>query len=344
MRYELKTNATNRRIRELITAINQRALVSRPDFQRRLVWTNRDKVEFVDTILRALPFPEIYVCAGEVDPETAQGTEWLVDGQQRVSTIYEYFSGAQSLRLPPRIPAYAALTEAQKRSFLEYTVVVRDLGSVPLDYVKDVFSRINSTKYGLNAMELANARYDGAIKRSAASLAEHDFYSRRSVFKASDVRRMGDVSFQLSLLITMEAGYFDDTDEHERYLERYNDEYPRAPEMEARLNSVFAALDSADIAGASRWWKKADLFSLIVELDRAVSVDSRAVDPAALRTALTGFEQLLERYQGHDGEMSSAERERASRYSLAAAQGSNHRKSRITRGEILAEVIRSAST
>ncbi|HEU0301635.1 MAG TPA: DUF262 domain-containing protein, partial [Longimicrobium sp.] len=187
--YELQTNATNRRIREIITAVKNKSLIPRPDFQRRLVWTNKDKLAFLDTVLSHLPFPEIYVCAGEVNPETAQGTEWLVDGQQRVSTLYSYFTSDPELRLN-ELPTYASLSETEKRRFLEYTVVVRDLGDVPIETVKDVFKRINSTKYGLNAMELANARYDGAIKRAAEELAEKGFYSEHGVFRTSDIRRM----------------------------------------------------------------------------------------------------------------------------------------------------------
>ena len=71
----IQTSATNRRVREIISAVKAGTLVSRPDFQRKLVWTNRDKLLFLDTLLEHFPFPEIYVCAGEVNTETAQGTE-----------------------------------------------------------------------------------------------------------------------------------------------------------------------------------------------------------------------------------------------------------------------------
>ena len=338
-RFELRTNATNRRIREIITAVKNKTLIPRPDFQRRLVWTNRDRLAFLDTILNGIPFPEIYVCAGNVDPTTAQGTEWLVDGQQRVSTIVAYFDGDPLLRLPSGMQPYNDLAHDDKHRFLEYTVVVRDLGAVPIEYVKDVFKRINSTKYGLNAMELANARYDGAIKKLAEKLAGSDFYDRHGIFSASDIRRMADVSFQLSVLITMEMGYFDDTDEHEAYLEKYNEAYPGGGKYAKRLESVFALIDDIGLPSDCRWWKKADVFSLVVELDAAMHNDGARFDGDALLAVLVGFENELQRYGRHDQTLDTATRERASKYSQAAAQGSNHRKNRITRGEILAEVL-----
>src|SRR5262245_50107997 len=160
----MKTTATNRKIRELLTALRANKLIPRPEFQRRLVWSNKDKPGFLDTVLNQYPFPEIYVATGEVDVETGEGTEMLVDGQQRVTTLNQYFTASPDLVLRRDIKPYADLTKEQKEAFLQYDVVVRDLGAVPLDTIKNVFQRINATRYALNAMEIQNARYEGAFK------------------------------------------------------------------------------------------------------------------------------------------------------------------------------------
>src|SRR5579864_4338412 len=159
----MRTSATNRRLRLLLTAIRDEKLLPRPDFQRRLVWSNKHKLAFIDTVLQNFPFPEIYVAAGTVDPESGEGTEMLVDGQQRISTLYEYFTASPGLKLPRSLSPYADLTPEQKLAFLEYEVVVRDLGSIPLDEIKEIFQRINSTNYALNAMEIHNSRFEGAL-------------------------------------------------------------------------------------------------------------------------------------------------------------------------------------
>ena len=98
----IKTAPTSLKIRQLITDIQNEALVPRPEFQRRLVWSMNDKNNFIDTILSGYPFPEIYIADGEVNLETGKGTQLLVDGQQRITTISEYFSGAPSLKLQKR--------------------------------------------------------------------------------------------------------------------------------------------------------------------------------------------------------------------------------------------------
>src|SRR5437867_2494157 len=126
----MKTTATNRKVRVLLTALRDGKLEPRPEFQRRLVWTNKDKCAFLQTVLLGYPFPEIYLAAGDVNLETGEGSEMLVDGQQRITTLYQYFSGSESLRLGKEISAYASLPENEKRDFLEYDVVVRDLGKM----------------------------------------------------------------------------------------------------------------------------------------------------------------------------------------------------------------------
>jgi uncharacterized protein with ParB-like and HNH nuclease domain len=95
----MKTAATNRKIRDVIQAVREGKLLPRAEFQRRLVWSRADKNHFIDTILRNYPFPEIYFADGDVDLNTGEGTQMLVDGLQRVSTIIQYFEGDPGLKL-----------------------------------------------------------------------------------------------------------------------------------------------------------------------------------------------------------------------------------------------------
>lgn len=87
----MKISLTSWKIRHLITMVKEGKLVPQPEFQRRLVWKIADKNHFLDSIIAGFPFPEIYVADGSVDLETGKGTQLLVDGLQRVSTITQYF-------------------------------------------------------------------------------------------------------------------------------------------------------------------------------------------------------------------------------------------------------------
>jgi len=329
----MSTTATNRKIRELLTAVRDGRLEPRPEFQRRLVWANKHKVAFLDTVLRGYPFPEIYTASGRVDSRTGEGSELLVDGQQRITTLNQYFLGSPDLRLGD-LPSYAALSEDDKIRFLEYVVVVRDLGQRSLDDIKEIFQRINSTSYSLNAMELAHARFDGALKQFAERVADDRFFEEHRIFRVTEIRRMNDLRFVLGLIITMLSTYFNRDDELETYLEKYNESFDAAADVEARLDRTFAFVREMRMPQGSRVWQKADLLSLLVELDRLL----RQPDLLQPETSRERIETLYEEVGRANGEnvVSDAARD----YYLAAVQASNDRSSRARRGHVVAEVLR----
>lgn len=330
----MKTSGTNRRIRVLLTQLRDQTLVPRPEFQRRLVWSHAHKERFLDTVLRGLPFPEIYVAAGTVDPHTGDSVELLVDGQQRLMTLFQYFTGSDDLKAKS-IPAYVDLGDAQIE-FLNYEVVVRDLGSVTNSEVRDVFERINSTGYALNVMEIHNARYDGQFKQFGEEVADSPFFWAHSVFRPNEIRRMGDLRFALSVVISMMSAYFHRDDALEQYLATYNDEFPRQVEMRSRVDRVFDYVERLNLPLDSRAWQKGDLFTLLVELDRAVE-SGAAPPPDEYRGRLQAF------YSAVDSANSGLGPNWAVTYNKAALQAANDRSNRIRRAEVLASETLGAS-
>src|SRR5262249_14115775 len=85
-----KMSASNRRVGDLINDIEEDRLEIKPFFQRRLVWTNADKENFIDTVLKGYPFPEIFVATGILDRKRIKRQNWLVDGRQRITTLKDY--------------------------------------------------------------------------------------------------------------------------------------------------------------------------------------------------------------------------------------------------------------
>jgi uncharacterized protein DUF262 len=330
----MKTTATNRKVRVLLTALRDGKLVPRPEFQRRLVWTNKDKCAFLQTVLLGYPFPEIYLAAGDVNLETGEGSEMLVDGQQRITTLHQYFSGSEGLRLGKEITPYTALQENQKRDFLEYDVVVRDLGKMSIEEIKEVFRRINSTNYSLNAMEIHNARFDGEFKRFGESTAQHPFFDNHRVFSAAEIRRMQDTQFALMVIITFMSTYFNRDSEVETYLERYNDEFELKEDLTREIETVLEFVDSCQFGPESRVWKKADLFTLLVEVHRAIVKEKVNLSPGDVGSALSKFYERVDMYDPAGGPDKALER-----YSKAALQASNDRSNRIARGEIVRNLI-----
>jgi uncharacterized protein with ParB-like and HNH nuclease domain len=335
----MKTTATNRKIRELLTLLREGKLQPRPEFQRRLVWNNKDKSSFLETVLLNYPFPEIYIAAGEVDVDTGEGKEMLVDGQQRITTLYQYFTGSPDLRLSTSVPPYAQLSKEQKEQFLQYDVVVRDLGKVELEQIREVFRRINATSYALNAMEIHNARYEGDYKKFAETVAQKSFFEKHGIFSASEIRRMQDTRFALGLVTTIVSTYFNRDDDIEDYLKQYNDEFPLEGDVERDLNFVFNFIEDMRLPDTSRAWKKADLFTLIVELHRALIRDKLRLEASRVAKELSTFYSKVDAFS--EGFFAEETEEAIANYHKAALQATNDRSSRITRGQIIHKILRS---
>lgn len=314
--------------------IREKSLLPRPDFQRRTVWTNPDKVAFIETILSNFPFPEIYIAASSVDTESGDAIEMLVDGQQRMQTIDDYFRGISPFKWSRSITAYKELPEDQKKDFLNYEVAVRNLGINDEPTIRQVFQRMNRTSYSLNDMERFNAVYLGLYKRLAETLAETEFLKEIRLFSSTDVRRMKDVSYIASLIATMMSTYFHRDDEVETYLETYNDTFPQVQEMIARFEAVVEYLSDLQLPLKSRAWKKVDFYNLAVEVDRQLFANHRRPEPAAAARALTEFYEQVERAR-HEAAINDDVRT----YFEATLQNTNDRTQRIARGEVIRRIL-----
>jgi hypothetical protein len=329
----MKTSATNRKLRVILRQISEGTLIPRPDFQRRLVWLNKHKNSFIRTVLGELPFPEIYIAAGDVNEDTAESTELLVDGQQRISTLYQYFSGSTELKLERDIIPYVKLSSEDKQKFLEYEVVIRDIGNVSIELIKDIFQRINSTSYSLNAMEINNSRYDGEMKQFCFDLAKHAFFEDHKIFSANDVRRMDDTRFCLTLIISIMSSYFNRDDLFEEFLSKYDECFDEKDILKEQLDNIFSFIDATIPSNNSRIFKKADLLTFIVELHRIVYKDNLDIKPYDISGKLEEFYYLVDKSKDTwiDQDIND--------YYQATLQASNDRGNRIIRGEVLRALL-----
>lgn len=331
----MRTAPESRKISTILRSLRDGSLQPQPDFQRRAVWTSKDKIAFVETILLGYPFPEIYVAVGAVDTETGDATELLVDGQQRVRTIDEYFRGVSPFARTQAITRYANLEEDAKRQFLNYDVSVRNLGIVELEEIRTVFQRMNATSYDLNDMERYNAVYLGAYKQFAERIAQDDFFMEHRIFSPADIRRMKDVSFVASLTSAMMSDYFHRDEQVEEYLERYNEEFEQEEKIEARYRRVFGLLQEMGFNRSSRAWKKADFYTMFVELDRLVNRQGVELDAASSGPRLADFFDQVDAVRDADEPPEG----NVGDYFRATLQSTNDRGPRTTRGRIIRAVL-----
>lgn len=328
------TAATNRRLRNILVGMKEETLIVNPSFQRRLVWINKHKIAFIQTVLDGLPFPEVFIAAGDVDMETGHGTEVVVDGQQRLTTLFQYFYGSDEIELGT-LPAYKDLKEPQKKEFLEYEVVVRDLGSLSEFETRELFQRINSTSYGLNAMEVNNGRYDGALKNFCEAHTKLEFLEDHKVFSVQDGRRMNDTKWILTLVITLLSTYFNRDSEHQSFLDQYNEHFPHANDIDARLEAAFsyAELIASRLQRTRRLYQKSDLFTLVVEIDR---IKPSPNDVGLISQRIEEFYNAVDLIASGNASVSNT---KASEYFAAIRSGTNDASSRNRRGEVISELL-----
>jgi Protein of unknown function DUF262 len=263
---QIKPSVTNPTVADVYQEIDQGKLVLRPDFQRKFVWTHEHQEDFIDTILNGLPFPEIYACEGDVDVQRLRTTPLVIDGQQRLTTIRNYIEGKHEHPLQ-KVTAYKDLTDDQKREFASYQIVMRDLGKVDEETTREIFRRINLTKFKLDDIEIHNAIYDGQFIQAAKYVLENINLEQYGVLRESEFTRMADLHFILLVMATLEnGGYFAQDREVEPKVAAFNEEYPNRDHMIALLIKTFAIIKDLDLPVDSMWFRKSNFFTLVVEI------------------------------------------------------------------------------
>jgi hypothetical protein len=265
MNTQMTPSVTTPTIATLYNEITGGLLKLVPDFQRRFVWTQPHQEEFLDTVLRGYPFPEIYVSEEEVDISAMKTVRGVIDGQQRLTTLKNYIEGKFDKPLTQVVP-YDSLSDESKKTFLSYKVIVRDLGNVDGKTVREIFRRINLTKFKLDTVEIHNALYDGVFIQTAKSILDEADMSIYGVFRESEFSRMGDLHFILLIMSTVElGGFFSQDKEVEAMIERYNEDYPSSEETKATLLETFRIINSLGLPPDSMWFRKSNFFTMVCE-------------------------------------------------------------------------------
>ncbi|WP_421802488.1 DUF262 domain-containing protein [Flagellimonas sp.] len=329
MARQIQSSPSNKRISELYRRIKEGSLIPQPDFQRKFVWTKDHKESFIETILQGLPFPEIYLAQTGIDMEKIVSTEVVVDGQQRLSTIVQYIEEKkESKEFGKKVPLFGELSTPEQEDFLNYLIVVRDLGDVSSDMIKEIFQRINKTKFSLEQIEIHNAVYDGVFISTAKEILEEIDKEHIPIFSDSELTRMADLHFVLLIMSTIESGgYFPFDKEIEKFVQEYNNEYPNANNVKRSILGAFEQIKNFEFEPDSLWYRKSNFFTLVVEL-------SRNNYPDTIKTKLLDLEQqIIENKQKPKGE------NQFSTYYSYMYTGTNSRQARVVRSEILLKEI-----
>src|SRR5271170_660004 len=76
-------------VNEFIRWSAEGALVLSPKFQRRRVWPPKARAFLIDTIMRGMPIPKLYM-RQHLETKTSTTIHEIVDGQQRLRSVLDF--------------------------------------------------------------------------------------------------------------------------------------------------------------------------------------------------------------------------------------------------------------
>lgn len=239
-------------IKEISSMFDDGGLIVDDTYQRRSVWSEKDKIRLIETVLLNLIIPVLFFWKADTDPETGTSITHIVDGQQRIKAICSFINNEFKLKPQSLLDAttkvkyankyFKDLEADDKKAFWNYQLMIIDIDpAATRSDIITMFNRLNLTDYNLNDQEKRNSM-SGEFAALARELSEETIWDDRHLFSVPDVRRMKDVEFCASLILLYRKGIIDQTDQaalnqaYEELQEGYTD-------AESDKTAVLAAID-----------------------------------------------------------------------------------------------------
>ena len=353
---QIASTSSNITVNQFHRYARDESLVLRPAFQRNLVWNREQQSFLVDSILRGLPVPEIYVQFST----SHEGEERVivVDGQQRISACLAFLTG--NLRLVGdrdldarwRNRVFSEIEQELQARFRGYELIVRKLPDLGEAVLREIFRRLNKTVEPLTPQELRHAAYTGPFIKFVETAAARPVLSELGVFTARDYLRRRSDELIAEIALAVNAGAYPNKKEglDELFLTFERQGVPEGvlDNLGARFGRSFVQLEP--MAGAlrrTRFRNKSDFYTLFIALAKnAESLPLSGDATEQLESVLRDFATTVDNMKRDEGDGRGAEdiAERpggmeAIQYLRAVERAASDRLSRVRRDEALQAVI-----
>lgn len=169
--------------REIISMYDEDELV-KPELQRKYVWDKNEASRFIESLLMGLPVPSIFFAKDG-------STKLIVDGYQRIMTVYDYVKGIHSgdgkvfklsnsekINKRWRNKAFVELSVDEQRSIKSSTIhaIIFEQKKPENDDTSlyQIFERINTSGKTLTPQEIRNCVYQGSLNKLLFELNENN--------------------------------------------------------------------------------------------------------------------------------------------------------------------------
>ena len=191
--------------RELISMYEEDELV-KPELQRKYVWDKVEASRFIESILLGLPVPSVFLAQ-------SGSQKLIVDGYQRIMTVYDYMRGifstdkkvfrlsnSDKINVRWRNKAFAELSTDDQRKIKSTTIhaIIFEQKKPENDGTSlyQVFERINTSGRTLTPQEIRNCVYQGTFNTMLFELNENRTWRKLFGTEEAD-SRMRDLEYIL---------------------------------------------------------------------------------------------------------------------------------------------------
>lgn len=289
------------------------------------MWKPDAKSFLVDTVVRGLPTPVIFI-RERVDLEIQRTVREVVDGQQRLRTLIGFIDD----RALPDFDAgrdqfdvkrnhnqaiagkrFAELDEDYQGQILGYEFSTHTLPSSMDDRaVLQMFARLNSTGVKLNGQELRNAEYFGLFKDLMYDLAYEQLERWREwrIFSEDEIARMREVELVSDLAKNMIDGLSGKSQKAlDDIYKKYDDSFGSSKVLTRRFRHTMDAVEEILGEDIKRTVFRSEvyfvtLFSFLYDLEWGLgssleSTKPRAIEAGRVRRCL---KTASERFQSQE--------------------------------------------
>jgi hypothetical protein len=272
-----------------------------PAWQRGPAWKQSRRVLLIDSILREMDVPKIYLRKITGSMHTYEA----VDGQQRLRAIWEFVdpNGGFSLKMTPdlspvgsRIIAdktFAELDKPLRDRLLKFEIGVGEISSASNDEITVLFARLQMGM-PLNPAELRNAELGRMRSMIQLMATSHQFFANTPM-KDHRTKHFDYASYAFAVAangVAQDMKSMDLRDLQRDYNKRPMEELATLSAKVGEALNVLAEVDQHTRYRITRKWIFVDLLGLIMTLQG----EGRAIDASRFAAAYDAFEERRRAY------------------------------------------------
>jgi hypothetical protein len=185
----IKVRTDKKTIDLILRRIDHQEMELAPEFQRRArIWDPVRKSRLIESLLLRIPLPVFYVA------EERNETWVVVDGLQRLTTIYDFAKGLFALGGLEYLThlhgkTFSALPRNMQRRIEETELVINVIeAGTPDEVMINIFKRINTAGVPLTGQEIRHALNKGPARDYLAQLAKSDAFRKATNGSVKDDR------------------------------------------------------------------------------------------------------------------------------------------------------------